>query len=147
MKLKSIFFIILLCCFFNSFTVEAHSSMPIKSFTETARNGNILNVSVLPTGTKITVYKEADNKTYHLSSCKQNSDYSRPCRLSEIIMDGTRCAQCIDDKLYYSCRESIYRIELESLSKNKQMQARCNGILIITLIILIAMLFKKYRQH
>lgn len=195
MKTKSMLFIILICCIFNSFgtliaeadnetqspaeiaQIQAaneeydrkhprpqHSPRPLKTFIETSTDGKSMSIGTVSSGQGIVVYKEKDNNTYHLGRCeyyaeKSNEDYSRPYWLSDIIMDGMRCSLCIDEITYYTCKEAIYRTEIEELSESnlaKKVQWQfwliiilsvvC-GILFISLAILIIKLFRYKKQE
>lgn len=138
MKLKLPFFIILFCIILNSFVCTVYSPSGQKTFNEVSKNGNVLNISQISGGSKTTVYKEEDNATYHLRNCPQINDYSRPCLLSDIVMDGIRCTQCISDRMYYSCRDAVFQAEIKELPYiNRKMKIQTFYIIILTVIIML----------
>lgn len=141
-----------------------HSPRPLKTFMELSTDGKSMSIGTVGAGAKTVVYKEKDSNVYHMGYCsyyaeKSNEDYSRPYWLSNIIMDGMRCSLCIDDETYYTCKEAIYRIDIEELSESnleKKVQWQfwliiilsvvC-GILFISLAILIIKLFRYKKQE
>lgn len=97
----------------------------------------------------VIVYMEEDRKVYHLGHCDVYKEKGgTPVHLVDVVMDATRCGECISDDMFYTHREAIYhRNERERQSKEEGYLNEITNLHIIVaalagiLIFLIAVIF------
>lgn len=143
MKVKSIILSIFYCCTFLLVSVKAitcpkpdYTSAPLNvTWIEKLTDGKSLSYGMRKPDDSPVVYVDS-NKEYHMGGCKvyaekSNRDYSKPYHLTEVILDGTRCTECIPGEIYYIYKEAVFRARI----------CKQEHIIIILLIIIFSLLF------
>lgn len=137
------------------------SPKPLKSFMEISTDDKSMKIGTHAFEEQAVVYMEKDSDTYHTGNCsyyakKSNKDYSRPRWLSNVVIDAVRCTLCVDDDLYYTYKEAVYRTEINDLSESnlaKKVQKQENNIKILIilcftqLICLVAVIIKLLKNN
>lgn len=115
------------------------------AWCETSMNEKSLSVVSCRADGDIVVYIDKDTNAYHMGNCqyyaeKSGGDYSRPRWLSEVVLDGTRCALCVSDSLYYSQKEAVLRTKINDLECNVKILF---GLVILSAVCVAANLLRK----
>ncbi len=126
----------------------------LRTWTETSYDGRSLIINTRKAATDIVVYCEETN-VYHMGHCKlyegkYGSDYSNPHWLGDVILNGTRCTECVTDDVYYTYIEAMYRTELYKKGKIKKLIYKVSVVVLDIFVVCIfgaaIYLYKKKRS-